>query len=84
MTASEVGLDARNWSSRATSWVTTERLSVVLVPHLQGGQTGQSQRGRSSIEQMYDEPAGAVKELRDPEGSFSAPWAPVERVSRCS
>jgi hypothetical protein len=62
MTASEVGLDATNWRSRATSRVTTERLSVVLVPHPQGGQTGQSQRGRSSIEQMYDESVVAVKE----------------------
>jgi hypothetical protein len=56
-----VGPGTTSWSSRATSWVITERLSVDVVPHSHGGQTGQSQRGRSSIEQMYAVRVAVVK-----------------------
>jgi hypothetical protein len=45
--AASMGPGTTSWSSRATSWVITERLSADLAPHPHGGQTGQSQTGRS-------------------------------------
>jgi hypothetical protein len=59
--AASTGLGTTSSSSSATSWVITERLSADLAPHPHGGQTGQSQTGRSSIEQMYAVRVAVVK-----------------------